>query len=866
MSIDKHKFREGIYNAIDAFESQDLGISGIPGLYGRSHLVDMGDSWVSIFYVLLSEFPDKVLLRVPEFLNNSINNKSNSIETLELNIKFKDWNSILLNRSNALRKTGLLVQRDKVNVKGNYSNYPVSGKLRLKGDFSDHWRSARRMSLNITLSKSSKSVKGYKRFNLHKPAARQFPYEQAFQRVMNKLGIASVQHGLVRVVVNGEDWGVMNIQETYSTELLEKQKRKDSLIFKLGDESEKWNITGKFGVNTRFRGGYPQFSSSIYNGKKNLEARFKREQFSYFSDRIENKDLRGIVDEKKFTDMALFTLLWGDAHVTRSSNSRYYLNPYNLKLEPLSSDQSMLRNLDKVKLSNIQLPAIYKFALEETINKDKLSESIDSLFPFLKISKEYGSEISSYFPNDHQIDYSVLDKNFIKLKNNKINKVSDIDDHMLSGTGSYTSDLIVLNKAQWNTANNFVSVRHYEDGNIRIYNNLPIPVIVKKILYNGDNILKKEITLEAFSVDIEGPTYTSIRSDIKGIHDSKITVISSIGNFTKQTLNSFTHTVNNFNPLENIELQSIKVPNFISRVGDNYSINPGEWVIESPLVIKGNLTIAPSTTIKFSKDAYLIVNGRVDMGSIKSPLPVLLTSLKSTWKGIYILGNKEPSSLNNVTIKNATNLHDGILNLSGSLNFYNSDITINNLNVENIKSEDAINIINSNFAINNLTIFKTSSDALDIDFSDGIIKNINISSSNGDALDFSGSKVEIESAYISNVKDKALSIGEGSNIKGSKLFFKNVGVGIATKDGSFAEIENLNINNFSLAGVMTYVKKDFYDSPTLKMKNVSIKSKISTSDMLRQHGTFLFNNSNLIDSINLNAEELYQSSLMKKEL
>ena len=70
LSIDRHKFREGIYNGIDSFESLNLGISGIPGLYGRSHIIDMSDSWAGIFYTLLSEFPEKVIFRTPEFIKN----------------------------------------------------------------------------------------------------------------------------------------------------------------------------------------------------------------------------------------------------------------------------------------------------------------------------------------------------------------------------------------------------------------------------------------------------------------------------------------------------------------------------------------------------------------------------------------------------------------------------------------------------------------------------------------------------------------------------------------------------------------------------------------------------------------------------
>ena len=57
------------------------------------------------------------------------------------------------------------------------------------------------------------------------------------------------------------------------------------------------------------------------------------------------------------------------------------------------------------------------------------------------------------------------------------------------------------------------------------------------------------------------------------------------------------------------------------------------------------------------------------------------------------------------------------------------------------------------------------------------------------------------------VKDKAISVGEKSNLNISDIHLKEVGVGVAAKDGSIAIINNCNIEDPSVAGLMTYIKK-----------------------------------------------------------
>ena len=56
------------------------------------------------------------------------------------------------------------------------------------------------------------------------------------------------------------------------------------------------------------------------------------------------------------------------------------------------------------------------------------------------------------------------------------------------------------------------------------------------------------------------------------------------------------------------------------------------------------------------------------------------------------------------------------------MNFHSTKVEIENVQFENIYSEDALNIFNSNFYISKTKFKNINSDAVDIDFSNGKIE------------------------------------------------------------------------------------------------------------------------------------------------
>ena len=81
--------------------------------------------------------------------------------------------------------------------------------------------------------------------------------------------------------------------------------------------------------------------------------------------------------------------------------------------------------------------------------------------------------------------------------------------------------------------------------------------------------------------------------------------------------------------------------------------------------------------------------------------------------------------------------------IMGSINFFQTNVIIENTKFKNIFSEDAVNIVSSDYSINESFFENIKSDAIDIDFSNGRITNSEFLNIQNDAIDFSGSKSEI---------------------------------------------------------------------------------------------------------------------------
>ena len=129
--------------------------------------------------------------------------------------------------------------------------------------------------------------------------------------------------------------------------------------------------------------------------------------------------------------------------------------------------------------------------------------------------------------------------------------------------------------------------------------------------------------------------------------------------------------------------------------------------------------------------------------------------------GFTILQSDTESRLEHVRFKGLNTLHRKDWQLTGAVNFYESDVTIKNCRFESNVCEDGLNIIRS-LTVTGCTFEDTFSDAFDSDFCIGVLQGSEFK--NTAMMPSTSAEVrEISDCTFKDIGDKAVSGGERSS-------------------------------------------------------------------------------------------------------
>jgi hypothetical protein len=822
--------------------SLDLGFSSM------RNLVDIG---YPLHDVPTTAKVKKLFFNLPDILPGVIRYKFSNkneimIEKIIINIDFLEYQKLLSSRELAI-KNGSLKSFSSVKAKILYGGQEYKAEIRLKGDLSGHWRSHRRMSLRVNL-KGDGSILGFSKFSLHKPRERQYPYDKVFQKLMKDTGNLSSSSKIAKIYVNGDNWGVMDIEGHITKEFIEKQNRKESLVVKFSDGSPPPFPSEDLFSYDMYRLSDPSYNVHVYGEKSSLKDYQKRKLYSYIlSKNIRNKDL---FDFDSLSKAYILSAIWGSPHTLVDRNARFYLNPYTLKLEIITTDQTFWQEIlplsDFINSNDVRLANFlsYKSFQNSIVN------NLDTVVNVIPNIEKYLNTEHQLFPVDQVKKPTIIFDNVKKLLSNK-------DSFFKENNLEVSKNL--FDKPTYKQANKFTDhlhVRHFVNGNLEIYNLLPYDVELKDISYDGKVFNDSNIIIPSYLSKFEK---TIIKTPYIGIHDYMINLTSEYEGFIRNNKSGITLVSEGvFNPLlvdtaDNFDF-------LIKKSNNSYEIKKGNWIINSPMIINGDLKLQPGVHLKFTNESYLIINGAITAIGDSSN-SISLSSLNDSWKGMYVLNSNRKSHLANLSMSNISALESGVLKLTGAVSFYKSNVDLNNVQLDNIFAEDAINIIESSFSLRSIKIINSISDGVDSDYSNGVIESSDFLDIGGDALDFSGSNVSINQVKIINVKDKAVSAGENSLVKINNSLFKNIGVGVASKDGSNTFIANTSISDYKLYGAMSYVKKDFYSKPSLIVNDCILDQK---KPFFREKGTILTVDNLAFPEKDINIEALYNYGVMAK--
>ena len=805
-------------------------------------------SWESI-----SEFNRNPVNKVFIFIKNKSRDlfygSEKDFKTIHLEVKFKDYKKLLSEREKAI-KNNLGFDFTEFKGKITFQGKKMNCKLRLKGDTSDHWRSEKRMSFRIELN-GDNSIMSFNRFSIQKPSTRRHPHDQTFSDLQKRLGNISPSHDYVNLVVNGEYWGTMNIEEHMSKELLEKQKRKESLILKLGDEKF-LRYEGMENVNlyNAYRLSDEYLNIGVFQDKEYLQDSIYRKYYTYVSNQILKKDDK-ILDVESFSKSLILSLIWNNIHPLMGQNSRYYFNPYDLKIYPIPADQSFFTSFQ----SRLSIPKLYEKIISKSDFSNNYNNNLERVKSSLKGSQKILDKWQDYFPLDEKITTSILEENlehyssYYKFKNNiQTNLDKEINTHNNKITKEQSKFLL-----------DHISAKHFDNGEINIYNLLNEKVEIKSICIGNKLIdINRNLVVEGHNFQYNP---LIIKTSLLGNYDNQIEIQTEINGFGRLFTLGYTLVKNNIsNPL--IIKNNHHDFDFLQVKEDGtYFIRKGKWDIDVPIVLDNGLEIQEGTILNFDKNSYLIVKGKLTSIGTEDK-KIVFKSDKGFWKGVYVLNSDKKSIIENTSFLNVTNLSDGLLYLTGGISFYKSDVDFKNVKFINNNSEDFLNIIESNYLLDNVLFENCPSDAFDSDFSEGVISNSTFRNILGDAVDFSGSYVRLNNSFFYNVRDKSVSVGEGSSLDIKSIYVENSGVGVAVKDGSHANVVSSTFREIGLNSLMTYTKKSFYSIP--KLTSIDNVFEDTNNCCLSQIESELINNTIIVPQKIFNVDSLYQTQIMKK--
>lgn len=838
---------------------------------------------------------------------------------LVLTVELEDVRILDSDRQRAVA-VGQLINAKKVPAILSFGGKAYKAQIRLKGDGSDHWRYAnKQMSLRVKLKKGG-TINGLNQFSLTQLSRRQFPYDQIFEYIGRATNQITPNYEILSVVFNDEFWGVMAAEEHMSKQLLEKQGRKDSPIIKIGDEiAWKYNALNS-GIENKPDPKYRQkLSVKLYNASMYYDDPTFIKLYSYASQLHRQVLEHRTVPSDLYNEDSLFALLarmlvWNNFHSFDAANSRYYVNPYTLKLDVISTDGSRPNPMSLESLLATPWQSKYMMLVTRRDAEQKIKTEIDKIEEALfTVPAEYNRLCQNVHPAVEECGLEIVDDIQMRIDFIRQNLAEIIAKKKrifrLYGPGHFTKrqllwtgDPLPIREGVRYPAH--IYAQFFDNGILRVHNYLPHAVLLESAVLRTrnckkcarHNLLINPITIKSSSTKGYLAYYRDIQLDvpIENFSDKKIILTTRLGDIKKKFSIAIMRSSDIYNPLLGSApfTEQIAELDFISVSENRVLIKSGDWKISSPLVLPvgASLLVEEGTTLSFSPDAYMIVRGPVNLNGTSaapikftvdaSPLSRLLHKVNinvnmnrtfaeqqdpatspSHWKGLYVFEAKGQSRLSNVIFENTTFFRDGALRLTGGVNFYKSPVILDEVQFHNSVAEDALNLVRSEFEFSNVSFKNTRSDAFDADYSDGIIDNAVFSHIGGDGLDASGSTVRADQLSFTDVVDKSISAGEGSDIRIGTITINNSGAGVVSKDSSTVYVKILKgAKSIQQYAGMAYNKKSIFGGGKLFVQ----QSNFGPEAFIAQRGSEVVLSGVRLPTDDLNVENLYATTSGKK--
>lgn len=807
------------------------------------------------------------------------------LPTLVVDIPFRNQEILRAKREEALA-LGVLIQQDgdMVSAEIRIDDRQVPVRLRLKGDQPDHYDSDK-WSMRIEV-RGDDHVLGMRRFSLQHPKVRRYQAEPLFMETLGYNDVLRVRYEFVNVVVNGEDKGIMALEEHFSKELLESQARREGVIVRF-DESNFWDYQRAGGAwrsspydsyrNSRVR----TFGAGAIAESPALSAQYASavgmlRSFAY--DRVPASDVFDI----DATAAYLAALeLWGSWQSIQWNDMRFYLDPLTMKLEPIGYDAGLRLHSD-VRAITLGREPIYAAMLADPAIRAAFLGKLRALCHDV-LNGELGGKLARLQDEYLQLlrhEYLLLEPMDLELLEERAAFLLELSDaELLREPETYPRRILYPALVQANL------IEEQGSTYLELANHLPEPVTVKSIewrdIESGARVPAAMSAAMGLPFEI-APTMVGripefVRLDLDAPADNAVRELVVVASYENWPQDRDIVAVRYFplltdSPVPESTLQEqLQVHQFLEagQGEKSLAIKPGRWSVARDIVVPEGVTLSAGagTVLEFAPGTAIISRGPVMFNGSEDEPIVLRPSGTEPWQGIAVLRAGAKSVLRHVDIENTNGVARGSWEMAGGTNFYHSDVDFEDVSITRHQGQDALNIVRSHFDISRLAITDAKYDGFDGDFTTGTIRDsifvsVGPNAGGGDAIDVSGSDVVVENVRFDRVGDKALSVGEGSKMKASNVHILSAGTAAASKDGSYLELSGMVVDNVTFAGLMAYIKKPEYGkAASIKAENVTFKPAGPVGRV--QNGNTIELDGEMLPTEDLDVDLLYETVMRK---
>ncbi len=696
------------------------------------------------------------------------------------------------------------------------NNILTKGKLRYRGDNFYHWIYPQK-SWRFKTSKNN-LFNGIRKVNFIIPKGNALLNNHMSYKLAHKLGMLSPKSYLTEISINDKYNGIKLQAEQIDESFLRKNNRMPNDIYKGDNMGQKSYL----GVKVSIFNNASIWEKASYNNHYN-KLNFK--PIETMINNIQDNDYT-LYSLNDFAIMAAFIDMIGAYHYDSQHNWILYYDNYYEKMYPIIWDPVgwWPAWVKKDNLNIITSDLMYSLYL----NYDFLRAKYNSIYDFYsKDNKLFNKDVlvsaekaKKYIRENGYTfgmgrEYLNLDDslnavdNFTKSIQNRLLKVREYfigkanpkdykytllkNKIRLSINGSkLISKVILKSKISLDSSLKKVKISISQDNKIKIFN------VKKDMKHSLENIVIINSSLLA---------------------NEKIELIEN-GKWKKLTYTEATYDIElegvDVNNIEDVSFEFLNLENQVISIKKVSYIEPREFkniynIVQEPLdetplvwsklktfsdfnIINKNIVIKPGTKIIFDENATIRVLGKViAIGTKENPIIFEAKDKTKPWNAFALKDAKANGSVfKHCIFKDGSGDKGDLYEYTAMLSIHNvKDFLIEDCEFyDSHRTDDMVHVIYSDGKFKNTKFVRSLSDALDVDISNVVIDNCEFIDSGNDSIDLMTTNAIVTNTRFTNSLDKAISIGEGSNLLAVNNYIKGSEIGMQSKDTSKAYIYN----------------------------------------------------------------------------